>query len=124
MFDGKDVWISFITELELLCKPGLKASEKKEIQAFIDDCTILEINASIKEITISIRQSVKIKLPDAIIAATSIFWNLPFFTRDEDFKTINGLNCFFVKIHFPYLNYNSLHSGFSSNILVFAFFQK
>ena len=30
MFDGKDVWISFITELELLCKPGLKASEKKK----------------------------------------------------------------------------------------------
>lgn len=96
MFEGKDVRISFITELELLCKPGLKVSEKKEIQAFIDDCTVLEINSSIKEITISIRQSGKIKLPDAIIAATSIFWNLPFFTRDEDFKNISGLNCFFV----------------------------
>jgi len=74
----------------------LKISEKKEIQAFIDDCNVLEINSSIKEITISIRQTGKIKLPDAIIAATSIFWNLPFFTRDEDFKNINGLNCFFV----------------------------
>jgi hypothetical protein len=96
MFDGKDVKISFITELELLCKPQLKISEKEEIQAFIDDCNVLEINSSIKEITISIRQTGKIKLPDAIIAATSIFWNLPFFTRDEDFKNINGLNCFFV----------------------------
>jgi len=96
MLDGKDVRISFITELELLCKPQLKDSEKKEIQAFIDDCEVLEINASIKEITVSLRQTVKIKLPDAIIAATSIFWNLPFFTRDEDFKNISGLNCFFV----------------------------
>lgn len=96
MFDGKDVRISFITELELLCKPGMKLSEKKNIQAFIDDCTILDINNSIKEITISIRQSGKIKLPDAIIAATSIFWNIPFFTRDEGFKNIKGLNCFFV----------------------------
>lgn len=96
MFDGKDVRISFITELELLCKPGMNTSEKKNISAFIDDCTILEINSSIKEITIFIRQSWKIKLPDAIIAATSIFWNLPFFTRDEDFKNIKGLNCFFV----------------------------
>jgi len=96
MFDGKEVRISFITELELLCKPNLKTSEKREIQAFIDDCTVLEINSSIKEITISIRQTGKIKLPDAIIAATSIFWNLPFFTHDEDFKSINGLNCFFV----------------------------
>jgi len=96
MFDGKDVKISFITELELLCKPQLKISEKKEIQAFIDDCNVLEINSSIKEITISIRQTGKTKLPDAIIAATSIFRNLPFFTRDEDFKNINGLNCFFV----------------------------
>ena len=40
MFDGKDVRISFITELEILCKPGLKISEKNDIQAFIDDCTI------------------------------------------------------------------------------------
>lgn len=96
MFDGKDVRISFITELELLCKPKLKVLEKNEIQAFIDDCTVLEINSSIKEITISIRQTGKIKLPDSIIAATSIFWNLPFFTRDENFKNINGLNCFFI----------------------------
>lgn len=87
---------SFISELELLCKPGMNSSEKKNILAFIDDCTILEINPSIKEITISIKQSNKIKLSDVIIAAASIFWNLPFFTRDEDFKSINGLNCFFV----------------------------
>ncbi len=96
MFDGKDVRISFITELELLCKPGLQISEKMDIQSFIDDCTILEINPSIKEITISIRQSNKINLPDAIIAATCIYWNLPFFTRDDDFKSIKGLNCFFI----------------------------
>lgn len=96
LFDEKDVRISFITELELLCKPGLKSAERKNIQLFIDDCTILDINQAIKEITISVRQSVKVKLPDAIIAATSIFWNLPFFTRDEDFKNIPALNCFFV----------------------------
>lgn len=96
MLDGKDLRISFITELELLCKPGLKISERNDIQTFIDDCTILEINSSIKEITISIRQSHKIKLPDAIIAATCIYWNMPFFTRDDDFKSIKDLNCFFV----------------------------
>jgi len=96
MLVGKDVMISFITELELRCKPNLKFSEKKDIQSFIDDCTILEINSSIKEIAIDIGQTSKIKLPDAIIAATSVFWNLPFFTRDEDFKNINDLNCFFV----------------------------
>ena len=96
LFDGKDVRISFITEFELLCKPGMNVSEKKNIQAFIDDCTVLEINPSIKEVTISVKQSGKMKLPDAIIAATSIFWNLPFFTRDEDFKNVKGLNCFFA----------------------------
>jgi len=98
MFDKKDVRISFITELELLSKPELKDSEKNDIQAFIDDCTVLELNSTIKQITVSLRQKAKIKLPDAIIAATSIFWNLPFFTRDEDFKNINDLNCFFVNL--------------------------
>ena len=98
MFDKKDVRISFITELELLSKPELKDSEKNDIQAFIDDCTVLELNSTIKQITVSLKQKAKIKLPDAIIAATSIFWNLPFFTRDEDFKNINDLNCFFVNL--------------------------
>jgi predicted nucleic acid-binding protein len=96
MFEGKDVRISFITELELLCIEGMTASEKKAIPAFIEDCTVLEINSSIKDLSVSIRQITKIKLPDAIIAATSIFWNLPFSTRDEGFKKIKGLNCFFV----------------------------
>ncbi len=61
MFDGKDVRISFITELELLCKPGMSALEKKYILDFIDNCTVLEINSTIKELTISIRQKNKTK---------------------------------------------------------------
>lgn len=36
MLDGKDVRISFITELELLCKPNLKDAEKNRIPGIPD----------------------------------------------------------------------------------------
>ena len=52
------------------------------------------INREIIETTISIRQKHKIKLPDAIIAATAIVYGLTIATRNiSDFKNIEGLNC-------------------------------
>jgi predicted nucleic acid-binding protein len=45
----------------------------------------------IKNLTIEIKQSKKIKLPDAIIAATALHLNLPLLRADKDFRHIPGL---------------------------------
>jgi predicted nucleic acid-binding protein len=90
--DGKQVWISAITELELFGKKSLNKPEINEINHLINNCIIADINAEIKQITKELLQGSSVKLPDAIIAATSFYLDLPLFTSDTDFKNISGLN--------------------------------
>ncbi|SER44859.1 hypothetical protein SAMN05444359_14419 [Neolewinella agarilytica] len=59
---------------------------------FVDSLTVIEIDELIKKETISIRRLKKIKLPDAIIAATAIAYDLTLLSRNEkDFLNIEGL---------------------------------
>jgi predicted nucleic acid-binding protein len=89
--DGKQVWISVISELELFGKKGLTENEKNEIDYLIDSCFIADINTGIKKKTKELMQAKSIKLPDAIIAATAIYLDLPLLTFDTDFKHIPEL---------------------------------
>jgi len=88
----KTVFISFISELELLGFKGLTQIDHERIVRFLMDATIVDINSEIKKITIELRKTYKIKLPDAIVAATSFYLNLPFLTSDKELSTITELN--------------------------------
>jgi predicted nucleic acid-binding protein len=69
-------------------------SDTKLINAFLADCKIIELDSYIRNITISIRKEYKLKIPDAIITATALYYNLPLFTFDKDFKKIVQLDLF------------------------------
>ncbi len=88
ILNGKQIYISFITEIELLSFKKLSGKEKLNILSLLNDCIIIDINQSIKTLTIEIRENYTIKLPDAIIAATSKYLNLPLITSDNDFKKL------------------------------------
>lgn len=98
LLDNTFPYLSFITELELLAYPGLDKQEEQKIKAFIDDCVIININHRIKERSIGIREQAKLKLPDAIIAATAIAEKLPFLSADNDFERVNDLHLFSYKL--------------------------
>ncbi len=89
--------ISYITEIELLGKFSLSKPEKLLLRKLIDDCFVIEMNSTIKERCIWIRQRYKIKVPDAIIAATAIEAGLPFISSDNGFSTIKELNFLFLE---------------------------
>lgn len=91
ILDNSTVYLSFITELELLGYSKITASELKKVKSFINDCIVVDINADIKNKAINIRQKNKIKLPDCIIAATAQFLDIPLLTADSDFKKIKNL---------------------------------
>ncbi len=62
------------------------------LQAFIADAIVIELKQPIKIQTAQLRKAHKIKLPDAIIAATAMAYNLTLLTRNTaDFKTIESL---------------------------------
>ena len=84
--------ISVISRIELL---GFVIPEKEEkrIREFVGDCMVYDLSESIVEQTISIRKTKRIKLPDAVIAATAIESKLTLLTRNiRDFKGIKGLD--------------------------------
>lgn len=89
--------ISYISEIELLGGFSINKENKKNAQNLIDNCYILEMNTEVKEQTILLKQKYKLKLPDAIIAATAIIYKLPFLTSDADFKNIKELNLIFLE---------------------------
>ena len=91
LLDGCRLYISFITELELLSAQGLQQNQIETIESLLADCTIVDINPVIKNSAISIRRRNRIKLPDAIIAATAITQEIPLLTADKGFKPLDDL---------------------------------
>ena len=84
--------ISAITEIELLCWKSATDKDLEVLQNFIDDALIIELEQLIKYKTAEIRKNHKIKLPDAIIAATALIYELTLISRNVcDFKNIEGL---------------------------------
>jgi predicted nucleic acid-binding protein len=87
----KVIFISFISEMELLSKPGLSQGNIKILQALIASCFLVEFNHEIKSEAIKLRRSFRLKLPDAIIAASAKYMRVPLMTADKDFQKISGL---------------------------------
>lgn len=89
--NGKQLYISVITELELLAYKGITAKEEKIITEFINQCKTITINNNIKQETIRIRKTYNTKLPDSIIIATALYLDLPLITADVEFKKVEEL---------------------------------
>lgn len=94
---GKELYISVITELELLGFSNISKEEENIIKEFISNCTIIPINTKIKVETILLRRKYKTKLPDSIIAASSLTLNLPFVSADTEFNKISELTFVFYE---------------------------
>lgn len=89
--EGKDVFISFITELELLGYKGISAKQETQIVELLDDCSIISMNKLIREKYIFIKRNYNVKLPDAIIIATAMAFDMPIISADKDFKRVKEI---------------------------------
>lgn len=83
----KKLYISFISQLELLGFKGITLKQQNEISRFIQDCIVIDINEDIKKEVILLRKTSKLKLPDSIVLATARYLSLPLITSDIDFKS-------------------------------------
>ncbi len=84
--------ISFIVEIELQSWNPQNEDDLNVYKVFILNSTIIGINNDIIQETIKIRKSFRLKLPDAIIAATAIINDLILVSdNDKDFKNISNL---------------------------------
>jgi len=90
--------ISCITEMEVLGKYQISEPERQVIGNALEHCQIIDIDSKIKQMAINIKQQNRIKLPDAIIAATAIKNNIALVTADKGFKKISGLDLLMIDI--------------------------
>lgn len=97
LLHNKKLYVSFVTQLELLGYQGISEKEKLEIHNFLEDCIIVDINNQIKQSVIKIRQSRKIKLPDSIILATSQYLGVPVISSDGDFRKLETAEVIFYE---------------------------
>jgi len=96
LIEGRNLFVSVISEIEVLSFAGLKQQERQILRDFLDECFVVDLDPHIKDLTISIRSKSKMKLPDAIIAATAIYFDLPLFTMDKGFNRLENLNAVII----------------------------
>lgn len=90
--------LSVITKIEMLGQ-NIEDKDFKIIKKFVASSKIFDLTEEIIETTIQVRKSKRIKIPDAIIAATALAFGFTLLTRNtEDFKGVAGL-----KISNPWL---------------------
>ncbi len=92
VFDG-GVNLSVVTKIELLGWSFPDVSSSSSAEHFVDSSTIYTLTDAVVSQTIALRKAHKIKLPDAIIAATAIVYGLTLISRnDKDFIGIPSLS--------------------------------
>ena len=92
-FIGKiDSQLSVISRMELLAWPNATEEQLKVLEAFVGSSNIFSLSEPVIIESIRIRKTYRIKLPDAIIAATALVFDLTLITLNTvDFKNISGL---------------------------------
>lgn len=84
--------VSEVTRMELLGWPKATTAQLAPVATFVSNANLLPINELVILKVIEIRQAKRIKLGDAIIAASALVHNLDLITRNtSDFNNITGL---------------------------------
>jgi predicted nucleic acid-binding protein len=92
MLDEEELEISVITRMELLAWRNADSQQLSILNEFISSVVVWGLDEPVILKGIETRKSFRIKLPDAIIAATAIVHDLELITRNiTDFKNIKGL---------------------------------
>ncbi|TAE52432.1 MAG: type II toxin-antitoxin system VapC family toxin [Bacteroidetes bacterium] len=87
-----EINLSIISKIELLCWNTDSISDYRVLETFIDESVIWELGANVVNETIEIRKKHRLKLPDAIIAATARVHEFILITRNtSDFARIPNL---------------------------------
>ncbi|MDE5121133.1 MAG: type II toxin-antitoxin system VapC family toxin [Trichodesmium sp. St19_bin1] len=92
-------FVSVVTEIELLSYPNLTPVVEVEIRDFLAQIIVVDINYHIKELAIALRKNYKLKLPDAVVAATAQHENADLLTNDSKLMNLAEINTQSVQIY-------------------------
>jgi predicted nucleic acid-binding protein len=86
-----ELLVSTITRMELLSFPDITDEEKQRVSEILAQLNKVGIDDQIEDTAISIRSAARLKLPDAVIAATASIQGAILVTADDDFDRVSHL---------------------------------
>ena len=89
--DGRQVYLSFISEMELLGWSRVQPSDVKLIEDFVLSCYYIDYSYQIKQTAIRYIYEYNLKLPDSFIASSAFHFSLPLFTSDKIFLRVKEI---------------------------------
>ena len=94
----ENCFVSVVTEIEITGVPGLSKMELSARQTAVDHCTIIPLTTAIKNEAIRLKQQHKVKVPDAVIAATALIEDYTLITADKGFRRFSSLQLILVNL--------------------------
>jgi len=88
------VGISVISQIEFLAFPGLTPPDRAALEAFTQRAEVVGLTAENRPLIdaiVALRQEQRLKLPDAIIAATALIQRASLVTADQRFQPTTAL---------------------------------
>ena len=90
LLEGVLLHVSFVTEIEILGFHGYTAHERAKVVADMATIRIIDLDAGIKSTAIDLCSRHRMKLADALIAATAIRLDVPLLTEDKHFRKLKS----------------------------------
>lgn len=90
--------ISVITKIELLSFSGLTGAQRESLLSLIEAMEVIEIDWDVKQCAIALRRDHRLKLPDALIAASTIVRDAVLLSNDDRLSKVPGLLCQTLKL--------------------------
>jgi len=88
--EGKHLYVSVLTRIELYSWRVRDAERYKWLDAFLEECELVELDRTVQDLAISIRRKHNLAVVDATIAATALRKDVPLLTADKDFRVLDG----------------------------------
>ena len=86
-----ELYINPVVEIEVLAKDGMSVQEEADARALLESFKWAEIEKPVREITIQIRRTKELRLPDALIAASAITLNATVLSNDPHLRDYRRL---------------------------------
>lgn len=89
------IGISIISEMEFLCFSGLTQSDRDLFAKFIGRIEVVGLHSGEPQLidrAVEIRRSFRIRLPDAVVAASALTRNAALVTADRQLSSVKNLS--------------------------------
>jgi predicted nucleic acid-binding protein len=87
------IFVSVVTELELLSHPGLTEEDIAEIAQVLTSMVVFPLESRLAQLAGTLRRQYRLKTPDSIVAATALLTRTTLVTRNiRDFQEIAALS--------------------------------